>query len=210
MPPIKRTPSREAIRPTKEVVAQKEDEEEEDDIEDEIEDNDDDILEEEAAAQEAEDEEDEEAEDEEGDSEFAGLPDVTEPLGEPGVGFDYFGTVHADLKAAGYVNNQTETKDLLKYLAQMAFFNAFENSKHDIPGLGSVVSDVQASKVKIANFAMKNGTQKGEEYTVPAKHVLGFKVSGAAQTKLAEISEIEGWEPEAFLNNEEEEAEDEE
>lgn len=185
----------------KEALEEIEEDEEEDEIEevesDEVEDA-------EPVREDAEDAEDAEETEDDEDDEAVELPDVTLPISGPNEGFDYFGTVHADLKAAGYVANKGETKALLKYLNQMAFFNAFENGKHSIDGLGVVYSDINPEKVKKATFDMKNGIKKGENYTVAAKHVFGFTVSGPAKNALAEISEIEGWEPQTFLDNAEE------
>ena len=200
MPPIQRkaVPTKN-VAPTKVVEDEEDDEEiEEDEIEDdtvEVEDA------EEAGDDETEDEadaEEETEEDEADEEEFVGLPDYVEPIGAPNEGFNYFDTVHTDLKAAGYVKNQGETKALIKYFNQMMFANAFENGKHDIDGLGSIYSDIKPAKEMTATSTF-GGKTVGEKYTVDAKHFFGFKMSGKAKTKLAEISELDGWSPEEVL-----------
>lgn len=192
------------IAPTKQTeIDDEEDELEEDDTLDELE------TETETDIDDTDDvEETEEETDEEETEELVGLPDVIEPISDPDVGFDFFEQVHSDLKAAGYVTNKAQTKEIVKYIHQMIFFDAFENAKHDIPGLGFIYSEIKPGKTMTATSDF-GGKKKGETYEVPAKHSFGFKMSGAAKTRLAEISELDGWSPEDFLNVDED-TEDEE
>lgn len=198
--------ARKGVKPTKSVEDDIEVDDEEETGVNEFEDTET----EDTDADDVEETEEDDTEEETEEEEYAGLPDVVEPIGAPNEGFDYFATVHADLKAAGYVANQGETKALLKYLNQMAFFNAFENGRHDIQGIGTIYSEIKPETERKATFDMANGVKKGETYTSPAKHALGFTVGGAAKSKLAEISELEGWSPEEVQALIDEATEDEE
>jgi hypothetical protein len=136
------------------------------------------------------------------------LPVYEEPLAEPNEGFDFFGTVHTDLKASGYVANQGETKALLTYLAQMMFFDALENGEHKIPDIGSIYSEVIPSKERVATFDMPGkdgaaGTPKGETYLTASKHKFSFRQSPSGTRALAEVATLEGWSPEDFIVDEE-------
>ena len=81
----------------------------------------------------------------------------------------------------------------------MMFLNAFENGKHDVDGLGTIFSDIKPAKEMTATSTF-GGKTVGEKYTVAAKHYFGFKMSGKAKNRLAEISELKGWSPEEVLD----------
>ena len=197
MAPIrKKVPVKIAPVNTREEDEDEDDFDDEDELAEETETVDADTAEDEDEGGVPEDTEDEAEEAEDG---VEGLPQYVEPIGAPNEGFDYFATVHNDLKAAGYVRNQDDTKSLIKYFNQMMFLNAFENGKHDVDGLGTIFSDIKPAKEMTATSTF-GGKTVGEKYTVDAKHFFGFKMSGKAKNKLAELSELDGWSPEEVLD----------
>lgn len=165
------------------------------------------IVDEEVESAEVEAEQEESAEvetnEQEEVAEYPALPIYTETLAGPDEGFDFFGTAHADLKAAGYVTNQQHTKELIAYLHNLMFFDAFENGKHIIPGIGSISSYSKLSTDRTATMDMPSGVKKGETYQTKSKHIFKFDQNSKATQKLAEIAANEGWAPEDFEGTEE-------
>jgi hypothetical protein len=136
-----------------------------------------------------------------------GLPtyDIVEE--EPATGFDFFAVVHADLKAAGYVSNQAQTKDIVRYIQEMMFHAAFENNEVKIGDLGRVFCEISPAKEKVANFDMKNGIKKGETYMTKPKYVFRYDMGAGAVNRLAYLETLPGYSTEDMLLGDEETAE---